>query len=162
LSPEKSYQVSTSSHESTLFLVVLDTNVLLDWLIFRNPALLPLADALAEQRLQWVATEAMREEMAHVLARGVGERWTVDEAHWQGAWARHARLLPEPVAPLTLPRCSDPDDQKFIELAITARARWLLTRDRALLKLARRAQGHGVEILTPERWNEAAAALIGR
>jgi predicted nucleic acid-binding protein len=141
---------------------VLDTNVLLDWLIFRNPALVPLAEALAQPWLQWVATETMRDEMAHVLARGVDERWQVDDGHWRGAWSRHARLLPEPVAPLTLPRCSDPDDQKFIELAITARARWLLTRDRALLKLARRAQGHGVEILTPERWNEAAAALIGR
>ena len=36
------------------------------------------------------------------------------------------------------------------------------TEKEALLKLARRAQGHGVGILTPERWNDAAAALIGR
>ncbi len=154
MSLEKPDQVSASSPAAPQILVVLDTNVLLDWLVFGNPALLPLAGSLEEQRLQWVATGAMRDEMAHVLARGVGERWTVDAEHWQGAWSRHARLLPEPVAPLTLPRCSDPDDQKFFELAITARARWLLTRDRALLKLARRAQRHGVEILTPERWNE--------
>jgi len=140
---------------------VLDTNVLLDWLVFGNPALLPLDSALTEQRVQWVATEAMRDEMSHVLARGVGERWTVDGERWQGAWSCHARLLPEPVASLTLPRCSDPDDQKFVELAVTARARWLLTRDRALLKLARRVQRFGVEILTPERWNET-AALSGR
>jgi len=136
---------------------VLDTNVLLDWLVFGNPALLPLAAALAEKRLSWVATEAMREEMAHVLGRGLGDRWTVDDEHWRAAWVRHAQLLPAPVTALTVPRCSDPDDQKFIELAIAARARWLLTRDRALLKLARRSLAYGVEILTPERWNETVA-----
>jgi predicted nucleic acid-binding protein len=37
-----------------------------------------------------------------------------------------------------LPRCSDPDDQKFIELAAAARAGALVSKDRAVLKLRRR------------------------
>jgi len=54
-----------------------------------------------------------------------------------------------------LPLCRDPDDQKFLEAALAARAEFLLTRDRALLELARRA-GHAqrravpFRILTPE------------
>jgi predicted nucleic acid-binding protein len=37
-----------------------------------------------------------------------------------------------------LPLCEDPDDQKFLQLAWHAHAGHLLTRDKALLKLARR------------------------
>jgi len=137
--------------------VVLDTNVLLDWLVFGNPAARPLADALQAERLRWLATEAMREEMGCVLQRGIGPRWAVDEALWQAAWQRHAELVPAPQPGLGTPRCSDPDDQKFIDLALHLPARWLLTRDRALLKLARTARRFGVEVLTPERWNAIAS-----
>jgi hypothetical protein len=48
-----------------------------------------------------------------------------------------------------LPRCRDPDDQKFLELARACRADLLLTRDRALLELARRTP---FRIVTPRAW----------
>jgi predicted nucleic acid-binding protein len=48
-------------------------------------------------------------------------------------------------------RCRDADDQVFIDLALVHRARWLLTRDKALLALARRARPLGTEILRPWR-----------
>ena len=48
--------------------------------------------------------------------------------------------------------CSDPDDQCFIDLALAQHARWLITHDRALLRLARRARAFGVEVLTPMLW----------
>jgi predicted nucleic acid-binding protein len=47
-----------------------------------------------------------------------------------------------------LPACRDPDDQKFLESALAARAEFLVTKDRALLDLARRALRF--RILTPE------------
>jgi predicted nucleic acid-binding protein len=37
-----------------------------------------------------------------------------------------------------LPVCRDPNDQKFLELARDCRADYLVTKDRALLELARR------------------------
>jgi predicted nucleic acid-binding protein len=37
-----------------------------------------------------------------------------------------------------LPTCSDPDDQKFLEAALAAGASFLVTKDRALLELAKR------------------------
>ena len=49
-------------------------------------------------------------------------------------------------------RCTDADDQMFIDLAVSHRARWLLSRDRAVLKLARRAAKQGVLIMPPEAW----------
>jgi predicted nucleic acid-binding protein len=48
--------------------------------------------------------------------------------------------------------CRDPDDQMFLDLALAAGARWLVSRDRALLHLRRRAQSHGLAIVTPEQW----------
>jgi hypothetical protein len=40
----------------------------------------------------------------------------------------------------------------FIDLALSQGARWLLSRDRALLKLARKAAVSGLLIQTPEAW----------
>jgi predicted nucleic acid-binding protein len=47
-----------------------------------------------------------------------------------------------------LPTCRDPDDQKFLEAALNSRADFLLTKDRALLDLARRVAP--LRIMTPE------------
>ncbi|MEQ1660178.1 MAG: PIN domain-containing protein, partial [Hylemonella sp.] len=49
-------------------MIVLDTNIVLDLLVFDDPATPPLKDALAARRLQWIATPAMRVELARVLA----------------------------------------------------------------------------------------------
>lgn len=49
-------------------------------------------------------------------------------------------------------RCSDPDDQKFIDLAVARRVHALLTRDHAVLRIASRARRLGVLIATPEAW----------
>jgi predicted nucleic acid-binding protein len=50
-----------------------------------------------------------------------------------------------------LPRCTDCDDQKFLELARDSAADWLVTADKALLRLARRDRLRGLfRILTPE------------
>ena len=49
-----------------------------------------------------------------------------------------------------LPKCKDRDDQKFLELAHAARANWLVSKDRALLKLDKRtARDFGFRIAQP-------------
>jgi predicted nucleic acid-binding protein len=54
-------------------------------------------------------------------------------------------------ASASLPRCDDRDDQKFLELARDGGAEWLVTADKALLRLARRDKLRGLfRILTPE------------
>jgi hypothetical protein len=89
--------------------------------------------------------------MEHVLARGLHPRWEVDPVRWRQGWEQWATLCLPPVLALSVPQCSDPDDQKFIDLAVAYRVRWLLTRDRAVLKLARRLAAFGVDVVTPER-----------
>ena len=135
--------------------VVLDSNVVLDWLLFRNSDGLMLGAALTSGRLRWIATAAMRDELTHVLARGDFDAWGQDLTALWSAWDRCCAEVPVPVpmpaAAAGRYRCTDPDDQKFIDFALH-RADWLLTRDRAVLRLARRALPRGLAILTPEAW----------
>lgn len=133
--------------------VVLDTNVVLDWLVFHDPSIAPLVAALDTGALCWHATAAMRDELASVLERGGLDAWRPDVAALWGAWDRWSRAA-EAVAtphPGSL-RCTDPDDQKFIDLALQLHPATLLTRDRAVLRLARHAAAHGVHIATPSAW----------
>jgi len=134
--------------------VVLDTNVVFDWLVFGNPGCSALVAAIEAGRVRWIATEAMRDELAHVLSRGVASTYSPDRPLIEATWARLAGLVDAPL-PTLVPRlrCTDPDDQKFIDLALQ-RARWLVTRDRAVLKLGKRAAALGVTFATPERWSE--------
>jgi len=96
----------------------------------------------------------VRDELAHVLGRGALDRWQPDlTALWAG-WDRHCIEAPTPAAsvPTGRFRCTDPDDQKFIDLAVASGPCLLLSRDRAVLKLARRLREVGVEALTPTVW----------
>jgi len=135
--------------------LVLDTNVVLDWLLFGDPSATPISAAIESRRVRWIATAAMREELAEVLRRGLAASRGVDPRAVLRAWDEHADLIPEPPrqpAALAL-RCTDPDDQKFLDLARAERAQWLLSRDRAVLRLARRAAALGIRVSVPERWS---------
>lgn len=139
--------------------VVLDTNVVFDWLLFNDPDGRTIGSALAEGELRWIATAAMRDEFVHVLAQGALDRWQPDLPALQARWVRHCVELAAPPAasPASRLRCTDPDDQKFIDLAVSHGSCLLLSRDRAVLKLARKLAPLGVRVATPVAW--AAARL---
>ena len=135
--------------------LVLDTNAVLDWLVFDNPASRIVTAAVLSGQVSWIVNEAVRDELVHVLGRGeLVERWNPDTARLWQAW----EYLSTPIAfPSGLPsphrlRCTDTDDQKFIDLAVVSGARWLITRDRAVLKLARAATKLKLAIVKPERF----------
>ena len=135
--------------------LVLDTNVVLDWFVFRNPCCQALTREVALGSVRWLASPAMRCELAHVLSRGVVDRYTTDPSPLWAFWTRHAVELADPPT-IDLPqrlRCTDPDDQKFIDFALGHRTRWLLSRDKAVLKLAKRARLLGLIIVKPEDWS---------
>jgi len=140
--------------------VVLDTNVVLDWLVFRNPAGVGFAEHIESGRIRWLVSTDIRGELAHVLGRGIGSSFSPDPSLIWSTWDRLAQTvhpLPPSGASARL-RCTDPDDQKFIDLALAHGARWLLSRDRAVLNLARRALPLGLHVLTPEHWLTAISA----
>ena len=133
--------------------VVLDTNAALDWLVFDDAGMDPLAAAIGCGAVRWLATARMREELLRTLSYPALARWKPDCERTLTLFDRWAALQPEPVPTRTGPLvCSDPDDQVFIDLAMEQRAHWLVSHDRALHKLARRALLTGVRIVRPRDW----------
>jgi putative PIN family toxin of toxin-antitoxin system len=130
--------------------VVLDTNAAFDWLLFDDRRMRPIASAILSGQLQWIAAASMRDEYVHVLHRGLARSRGEDADTLVAAWDRHTRIVDAP--PAQALQCADPDDQRFIDLAVACQARWLFTRDKALLGLARRAIAQGVRILPPAEW----------
>jgi putative PIN family toxin of toxin-antitoxin system len=125
--------------------VVLDTNIVLDVLVFSDVAALPVLVGLRDGSLRWLATQAMRDELERVLSY---PQIVKSLAHHQMAapqvlshfdhWAQLEDVAPK--APVT---CKDPDDQKFIDLAVQHEA-LLLSKDRAVLCMAKRLAALGV------------------
>ena len=137
-------------------IVVLDTNVVLDWLLFDDPRVAAVAAAITAGGMRWVATGPMRAELAHVLTRGIASRRGHATTSIVDSFDRWASCEPPTgAAPLPGLHCSDRDDQKFIDLALHVGASALISRDRAVLKLGRRAQARGLRIVVPERWAPA-------
>ncbi|MDD5001281.1 putative toxin-antitoxin system toxin component, PIN family [Rhodoferax sp.] len=127
--------------------VVLDTNIVLDAFVFDDPAARPLKQAMAAHQLQWVATKAMRDELARVLAYpkvtprmsfyGVTAAHVLAQFDGQTEWVDTAAKAPT--------TCKDPDDQKFIDLAVAHQA-LLLSKDNAVLCMKKRLAALGVTV----------------
>ncbi len=114
--------------------LVIDTNLWLDLLVFRDPGAGRLAALLAEtprERIALSGCDGMRAELADVVARPQFRLDADDRAEILRSW--DARVDRHPPAPDCALACTDRDDLKFLNLAIAQRAHWLLSRDRALL-----------------------------
>jgi len=103
---------------------------------------------VTEGRAEVVIDAACRAELERVLAYPLGR--SVDVAACLERCDKSCiRIEGHDGAELVeLPQCRDPDDQKFLTLAAAARADCLVSRDRELLRLARRCAAH-LAILPP-------------
>jgi len=133
--------------------VVLDTNVVLDLLHYDDAVARPLLHALEAGHVCCVATRATLDEWRRVLTYPA---FGLDSARQAALYARYQALavLEPAVAAADLPRCRDPDDQKFFELAAAAHAQGLVSKDRAVLRLHRRCASR-FRIMSPAeavRW----------
>lgn len=134
--------------------LVLDTNVVLDLLHFDDAGMRPLLRALEDGCVRCVVTDATLEEWRRVLAY---PEFALDPMQQAARLARYQDLSETAAggeAYTALPRCSDPDDQKFIELAAAAHAQGLVSKDRAVLRLRRRCAPY-FRVMTPAealRW----------
>lgn len=134
--------------------IVLDTNVCLDLFVFRDPRWQALLAAMQDGRVETVTRHDCRTEWTLVLAY---DRLKLDAAARAQAMADYDRLiavLDLPAAELpALPICKDRDDQKFLELSAASGAACLISKDKAVLKLAGKMRRRGgFEILSPDQW----------
>ncbi len=128
--------------------LVLDTNVVLDCLHFRDATALPLWQALSSGRCLCLADEYALAELWRVLAY---PEFRLDAAIQEAIWEQYhhtAQGFEVRGFCRRLPRCRDPDDQPFVILAAAAGAGLLVSKDRALLEMNRRG-GLGFAIVTP-------------
>ena len=129
--------------------IVLDTNIVLDLFVYNDPLQAPLDKTLRAGSLQWLATSAMRDELARVLDYPqVAKRRLVNAQPSDAVLAQMDSLAtfvaPAPKAPYT---CKDTDDQIFIDLACEHRC-VLLSKDKAVLAMRSRLARIGAVIST--------------
>lgn len=133
---------------------VLDTNVVLDLFHWANTDAVPIMAALESGRIACFADERTLDELQRVLTypqlKMTPDMMVERYARYSGL----IQLVPAGEAP-PLPRCKDRDDQKFLELAARCQANYLVSKDKALLRLRGRTT-LGFQILKPA----AASALL--
>jgi putative PIN family toxin of toxin-antitoxin system len=119
--------------------IVLDTQVWLDWLVFDDPSAQPIREAQAAGRVEIVIDAPCEAELVRVLAYDLGKYslGADEQTHCIARCRSVSRRVPAG-SPGELPRCKDPDDQKFLELAAGAGAQVLISKDQAVLALAPR------------------------
>jgi putative PIN family toxin of toxin-antitoxin system len=141
--------------------LVLDTNVWLDWLVFDDPDVGPVKLAVAAGEAEVCTDGAVEAELARVLAYPFGSRTLTPQAREAclvecRRIARRGGDAETRIEGRSLPVCEDPDDQKFLDLAAACGARYLVTRDRDLLELARnRHPAPPFRIVTPRELHAA-------
>ena len=138
--------------------LVLDTNVWLDWLVFADAAVAPIQAAVESGAASiYISLECLT-ELSRVLGYTLsGHTLTT---HEQAAALAQCRAIThavddcrQPHTIAVLPKCADPDDQMFLELARDCRADALITKDRDLLALAtRKVRQLPFRILTPREF----------
>ena len=129
-------------------MLVLDTNVVLDLLHFEDPIAHPLRQALEAGRVRCVASPSTLEELQRVLAYPEFSLAPARQSALLAAYQDLSAVEETGDTSVELPVCSDPDDQKFLELAVASHAQGLVSKDRALLKLRRRCAPQ-FRIMTP-------------
>ena len=128
--------------------VVLDTNVVLDMLIFDDPHIPPIRELVAEGKLRWIADQAQRIELERVLQYSqIAPRVAYYGKTVEGVLAAFdAAVEYVPEAQKIRFTCTDPDDQHFLDLA-SAHQAMLVSKDKAVLKLRKRvAQYYGATV----------------
>jgi putative PIN family toxin of toxin-antitoxin system len=127
--------------------VVLDTNVAVSALVFREGRLAWLREAWAAGRVVPLVSAETVAELVRVLAYPKLKLSEEDTKDLLAHYMEHAEAVREAGTSIRVPECRDPDDRKFLQLAYAAKADALVTGDEDLLALAGKSR---IPILTPD------------
>ena len=125
--------------------VVLDTNVLLSALLFNAGALFWLRNAWQTDDIHPLSSRETMGELIRVLSYPKFDLTGEEQEHLLADYLPWCETVVVPKPP-AIPRCRDPFDRPFLELALVAQAHALTTGDNDLLDLAK---DFPVPILTP-------------
>lgn len=126
--------------------LVLDTNVILDLLVFKDPSAEPLRLMLDAKIVDAVRSEASMLELVDVIQRPIFKLSQQEQEMILQAWEGVTRLLENAAIESAPFICRDLDDQIFLDMAYSIRPAVLFSKDLRVLELRVSAKGHGVEI----------------
>jgi putative PIN family toxin of toxin-antitoxin system len=134
--------------------LVLDTNVVIDWLVFDDEFLASFREQVRSRSVQVITHTPAVDELRRVLGYPILKLSSERQAVVLEQYVALASFFERDAAaagaraelPLGFPRCRDPDDDPFVRLAWQAGADALVSRDKAVLKLAKRARKFGFQI----------------
>lgn len=127
---------------------MIDTNILLDIYVFQDPRAAELNAQILSGKLLPVTSEQTNAEFLDVLARSkfglLPDAQQTVLADWQrrSTLRDASQIVPSPW------RCKDKDDQKFLDLAYSLRPCLLVSKDKQVLRFAKRALREGVTIVS--------------
>ena len=130
---------------------VLDTNVVLDILLFADKNAESIQQLLASGQLLALGHYDTLYEFADVISRSqfkLTESQIKEKLH---AWIKLHWLINEPLP--TVGYCKDHDDDKFFNLARLCSARYLISKDKKVLKAKGKAKRFGCIVIKPENLN---------
>jgi predicted nucleic acid-binding protein len=126
--------------------LVLDTNVILDLLVFKDPSAEPLRLMLDAKTVDAVRSEASVLELIDVIQRPIFKLSKQEQDMILQAWESATRLLENTAIESAPFICRDLDDQIFLDMAYSIRPAVLFSKDLRVLELRTGAKCHGVEI----------------
>ncbi len=116
--------------------VVLDTNVVLSALLFGAGTAARVRAGWQSGRLVPLASTATAQELVRVLAYPKFGLSAAEQEELLADYLPWAHVVQVPDPPPAVPRCRDPFDVVFLQLAVAGKARALVSGDRDLLTLA--------------------------
>lgn len=133
--------------------IILDTNICLDLFVFHDSRCMELMQILKSRTAIALTRSDCRDEWLRVL---MYPSLSLDNTVREKCTAEFDEMIVctdiEKGDYTFLPVCHDQDDQKFLELAYDAKAAFLVTKDKALLKLAGKTRKrHLFQIIKPEQ-----------
>lgn len=126
--------------------VVLDTNILLDVFVFNDERAADLKTSILHGDIEVIASQKTLTELADVISRPLFDLDTTAQDFILHQWRTLAKLQDDSDLGSAPWKCQDSDDQIFLDLAYAFRPAVLISKDKALLRLATKAAKDGIVI----------------
>lgn len=130
---------------------VLDTNIILDLFLFKDAKVQPLALAIHEGKILPVGHFDTFAELADVISRSQFHLTQKEQDEVLDLWVRSHLLIQDPLEKKSF--CKDPDDDKFFNLACLAKAAYLISKDKKVLKTRSKLKPFGCCVIPPEKFS---------
>ncbi len=131
---------------------ILDTNILLDLWVFHDPHVEAIDKALENHEIRLIGHVETFCEFADVISRAMFRLTPDEQTALLMRWLKTVEVVTEPLSNARF--CKDTDDDKFFELAVMSGARFLVSKDKKVLKARSKAKKFGIEVMRRDDFSQ--------